>query len=149
MGSDLNSLPRRRAAAERARDSAKPVLVSDALQSGAGRGLQLFVPVYRKGSPITTVAERRIALTAWVTVVFSAETFLRSAMGGRDAFMDLQVFDGTVEPANLMFARKHFLFTAADNYSLQDPSALLGEIYFSARLRHPFTSEVILAVSPA
>jgi PAS domain S-box-containing protein len=104
VGSDLNSLPRRRAAAKRARDEAIPVLASDALQNRAGRGLQLFVPVYRQGSPATTVAERRAALTAWVTVVFSADAFFRSVMRGREAFMDLQLFDGTAEPANLMFS---------------------------------------------
>ena len=30
-------------------------------------------------------------------------------------------------------ARKHFLFAAADNYSLQDPDPIFRNIYFSAR----------------
>jgi hypothetical protein len=30
-------------------------------------------------------------------------------------------------------ARKHFLFTAADNYSLQDPKPIFGDIYLSPR----------------
>ncbi len=30
-------------------------------------------------------------------------------------------------------ARKHFLFAAADNYSLKDPNPILGEIYLSPR----------------
>jgi len=30
-------------------------------------------------------------------------------------------------------ARKHFLFTAADNYSLQDPNPIFGDIYLSPR----------------
>jgi hypothetical protein len=30
-------------------------------------------------------------------------------------------------------ARKHFLFTSADNYSLEDPNPIFGDIYISAR----------------
>ena len=32
-------------------------------------------------------------------------------------------------------ARKHFLFTAMDNYSLRDPNSIFGDIYLSARDR--------------
>jgi PAS domain S-box-containing protein len=131
VGSDLNSLPRRRVAAERARDDGIPVLVSDSLQNGAGPGLQLFVPVYRKGLPATTVAERRAALTAWVTVVFSADAFFRSAMRGREAFVDLQVFDGTVQPANLIFSSNR-VAGAAPKFERTTISRLYGGTWFLA-----------------
>src|SRR5580658_3315553 len=38
-------------------------------------GLQVFVPVYRDGLPLTTVEQRGAALSAWVTAVFVADTF--------------------------------------------------------------------------
>ena len=100
LGADLATEPVRRAAAERARDSGEPALARNAqLGSAAGLGLQVFVPVYRNGLPLMTVAQRRAALSAWVTAVFVADTFFRSAMHGQQKFVDLQVFDGqTFDP---------------------------------------------------
>jgi hypothetical protein len=40
------------------------------------------------------------------------------------------VFEGEIW---LNGARKHFLFTAAVNYSVPDPNPIFGNIYFSAR----------------
>ena len=64
----------------------------------------MFVPVYSAGSPLATVEQRRAALSAWVTTVFVADTFFHSAMHGQQTFVDLQVFDGTVAPANRLFS---------------------------------------------
>ena len=106
LGADLANDPARRDAAQAARDSGEPALTRSATHLGnnAGNALQLFVPVYRNGSPVATVLERRAALSAWVTVVFAADTFFRSAMRGQEDLIDLQVFDGAVAPEGLLFS---------------------------------------------
>jgi PAS domain S-box-containing protein len=105
LGSDITSDPVRRDAAERARDSGLPVFSPNGhLGNNLGLGLQLFVPVFRDGSPLETVEQRRAALSAWVTAVFVADTFFHSAMHGQQKFVDLQVFDRSIAPANRLFS---------------------------------------------
>jgi PAS domain S-box-containing protein len=110
LGDDMATDPVRRAAAERARDSGEPAFSRNAqLGRGAGLGLQVFFPVYRNGLPLATVEQRRAALSAWVTAVFVADTFFRSAMHGQQKFVDLQVFDSqdfghAAAPASRLFS---------------------------------------------
>jgi len=105
IGGDLARDDRRRTAADQARDSGTPVLTRNTeMRNGSGKGLQLFLPVYRDGAPVTTVAERRQALIAWVTVVFSADLFFRSALADLQPIINLRVFDGNrAAPENLFF----------------------------------------------
>ena len=106
IGADLVTDPRRRLAAERARDLGTAVLTSStALGDGSGKGLQLFVPVYREGATLTTTEDRRKGLVAWVSIVFSANTFLRSVLGGTQKILSLQVYDGgRATPDDLFFS---------------------------------------------
>jgi signal transduction histidine kinase/integral membrane sensor domain MASE1 len=101
LGADMAADPIRRAAAERARDSGLPTLTdSTALFFGGRNGLQLFVPVYRAGSPSATVQDRRDALIGWVTVVFSADAFFKSSISDMRHVVALHAFDGA---GNRMF----------------------------------------------
>jgi len=94
IGADLAVDPLRRAAAERSRDTGGAVLSRSAGNgSGSVPQLQLFVPVYRAGAPLTTAAERHSALLAWVTVVISADPFFRSAMADLQGMVRLRVSD--------------------------------------------------------
>ncbi len=105
LGADLAADPERRAAAQSARDSGSPALTRHTtLYRGGGHALQLFVPVYRVGAAISTPAQRRAALMAWVTVVFSADAFFRSALSGMDDQVALRVFDDGIDPGDLMFS---------------------------------------------
>src|SRR5581483_957480 len=95
VGSDLATENLRRTAAERARDSGIAIMTRHTpMRDGSGAGLQLFVPVYREGAPVQTLAERRQALIAWVSVVFSADAFFSSALADLDSIVSLQAFDG-------------------------------------------------------
>jgi len=95
IGADLAFDPMRRAAAEEARDSGAAVLTKrTTLGDRSGQALQLFVPVYREDAPLTTLAERRSALMAWVTVVFRADAVFRSALGELEPGLALRVYHG-------------------------------------------------------
>ena len=106
VGADLASDPIRSAAAEQARDSGAAVLTrSTMLGDGSGKGLQLFVPVYREGASVSSIEARRQALVAWVTVVFRADAVLRAALGDLEGVLSVRVYQGA-EPApeNQFFA---------------------------------------------
>ena len=95
IGGDLAGDPARREAAEQSRDFGTAVLTRSTILGGdSGKGLQLFVPVYREGAPVSTLSERRQALIAWVTVVFRAEPFFRSALAELVPMLGLRVYDG-------------------------------------------------------
>ena len=65
LGFDLGSNPARLAALEKARDSGETVAtgrITLVQETGDQYGFLVFEPIYRKGAPIGTVAERRAAL---------------------------------------------------------------------------------------
>ena len=99
VGLDLASESTRREALEAARDSGEPrfsrriTLVQDPQQRS---GLLLCMPVYRRGAPVATVAERRTALRAWVYAPFVNDEFFSAALGQRRGRLKLQIF--SVEP---------------------------------------------------
>ena len=106
IGADLTGDPVRRVAAEQARDSGRPALTaSTVLGGGLARGVQLFVPVYREGAELNSIADRRRALMAWVSVVFRADTFFSAALAELDEELGLRVYDGERPvPGQLFFA---------------------------------------------
>jgi signal transduction histidine kinase/integral membrane sensor domain MASE1/CheY-like chemotaxis protein len=104
VGLDLATEPQRRVAAETARDSGKPTLTRRiAIQKhGPQNGLVLFLPVYRTGLPVATVAERRSAFLAWTVLAFTAEAFFQSAQD--DNRLELQAFDEGNGAERMMFS---------------------------------------------
>jgi signal transduction histidine kinase/integral membrane sensor domain MASE1 len=105
LGSDLATDPRRRLAAENARDTGVATLTRHTtLLHNGGHALQLFVPIYPTGRLVSTIAERRSSLIAWTTVVFDADAFFRSALTGMEDQVTLTAFDDGTAPGNLMFS---------------------------------------------
>jgi signal transduction histidine kinase/integral membrane sensor domain MASE1 len=105
LGADLSLDIRRGTAAEKARDSGVATLARHTpIFRGSGNALQLFVPVYRVGAAVSNAPERQAALAAWVTVVFSAETFFQSALADRSDQLDLRAYEDNIASANLMFS---------------------------------------------
>jgi signal transduction histidine kinase/integral membrane sensor domain MASE1 len=111
LGMDLAAEARRRAAAERARDTGQPTLTRTLVlhgKEGAAprnqHGLLLMLPVYRAGAPRQTVAERRQAFMAWVVLSFSADVFFQSALSPAQSSLTLSAFDGAVNSENVMFS---------------------------------------------
>ncbi|MHB1053368.1 MAG: bifunctional diguanylate cyclase/phosphodiesterase [Thiobacillus sp.] len=98
FGFDLYSEPARHAAMERARDTDTTViterlkLVQDRDQQ-AKAGFLMLLPVYQRGAPHATLAERRSNLVGWVYTVFRAEELMAGILGKGAKELDVEIFD--------------------------------------------------------
>jgi PAS domain S-box-containing protein len=99
LGYDMLTEPVRRAAMEQARDSGLAAL-SGKLRLVQEQGPQMqngvivFLPIYGRGLPVSTVAERRASLVAWVGAPFRMDDLMRGLLGERANDLRLQIFDG-------------------------------------------------------
>ncbi len=136
FGYDMFAEPTRRAAMERARDSgraalsAKVKLVQETTQD-IQAGTLMYIPLYRHGMPLDTVAQRRAALQGWVYSPFRMGNMIDTILKG--AHIDLlklgirlRVYDGAMPDANA-------LLYASDNEpeSPAAPDAILQRISFN------------------
>jgi PAS domain S-box-containing protein len=113
FGYDMYSEPVRRAAMDRAWQQDRQALSGKVtLVQEVGRDVQpgvlLFLPVYRRGLPHATPAERHAALKGWVYAAFRMHDLMRGINGrhlGEDsATLDIEIFDGTsLRPEKLMY----------------------------------------------
>jgi len=96
LGADINTEPRRREAAERARDTGRPALSGriDIFPQRGKSGFLLCVPVYRPGTPIATIADRRASLQSWVFAPFFTESFFKDVGGASESEIDFEVYEG-------------------------------------------------------
>jgi len=109
LGYDMFSEPVRRAAMERARDSGavsisgKVTLVQET-EKDVQTGFLMYVPVYAKGMPLNSVAERRAALEGYVYSPFRMNDLIRGIFPSLEHIIDHKIFDGAeVSPAGLMY----------------------------------------------
>lgn len=99
LGYDMYSEPTRQAAMINARDNdqtvitAKVQLVQDNDQSAIA-GFVMYLPVYRQGSPYSTLSERRTHLVGWIYAAFRMNDFMQGVLGERSSTVDLEIFDG-------------------------------------------------------
>jgi signal transduction histidine kinase/CheY-like chemotaxis protein len=131
-GLDFATEPRRRIAAERARDSGTPVLsrrIVYAIEGNPQKGVELFVPVYRMGAPAGTVTERREALVAWAVAAFPVDGFVQSSMDDTKSVISVQVFDGPADPGNLMYAPEGALPRAVGPFERTSRLELAGNTW--------------------
>ncbi|MBA2628106.1 MAG: PAS domain S-box protein, partial [Gemmatimonadales bacterium] len=107
-GFDLFTEPTRRAALEAARDSGDAVATGRVTLRGEPEvhrqaGFLIFIPTYRRGAPVRTVAERRAALTGFVFGAFRADDLFSGILGADSEHVDIRVYDGTTpDPATLV-----------------------------------------------
>jgi PAS domain S-box-containing protein len=105
-GFDFASEQVRRTAIEEARDTGQPVLtrrielVQDPERTP---GFILFVPIYHRGLPISTIAERRAALQGWVYAAFRAPDVMVHVLGNSQRDLRMTVLDATGDDASLLF----------------------------------------------
>lgn len=108
FGYDMFSEPVRHAAMVQARDEAIPalsgkVLLVQEMGEDVQAGTLMYVPLYREGMPVSTVAQRRAALEGWVYSPFRMTDLLQGVMRGKDhvesKHLHLEVFDGE-NPSN-------------------------------------------------
>lgn len=84
IGFDVGSDPVRLAALERARDTGKPTVTEriKLVQDGEPKfSVLVFSPIFARGLPATTVAERRTALQGFTVEVLNMEKLLLAALG--------------------------------------------------------------------
>jgi len=109
FGYDMFAEPVRRAAMERARDqdlatlSGRVLLVQETGQD-VQAGTLMYVPVYRPGAPIGTVAERRAALLGWVYSPYRMTDLMHGILGDGVPGVRLAVYEGDRPgPETLLF----------------------------------------------
>lgn len=66
-------------------------------------GFLMYLPVYRKGLPHRTVAERRANIVGWVYAPFRADDLMGGLLGEQGSEFDLEVYDGeSISSSTLM-----------------------------------------------
>ncbi len=109
FGFDMFSEPVRRAAMERARDSGQSaisgiVTLVQETEHDVQRGFVMYLPVYQKGQPQTTVAERRQAFTGFVFSAFRVNDLMKGILGAAPQEIDFEIFDGEqLSPQTLLY----------------------------------------------
>jgi signal transduction histidine kinase len=116
IGYDAYTKPTHRAAMDQARDTGRPeatgrTFVFSRPPEGSKSdlalepGLVVYLPVYRKGEPTETVAERQDALDGFVTCYLTAEELLRGIFEEPyEPSIDFEVYDdGGFTPRNLLY----------------------------------------------
>lgn len=114
LGYDMYSEPVRREAMNRARDSGEAALSGKlVLTQGTDEaklpGFLIYLPIYRKGLPLKTVDERRLALIGFVYSRFRADELMRGIFKDSRGDTEVEIFDGAPRPENLLFASDNVL----------------------------------------
>ena len=110
IGYDMFTEPVRRQAMETARDTGSPTasgrvtLVQERKVTNKQWGFLIYMPVYQKGAPASTAAERRAALLGYVYSPYRIDDFLRPVTEQRARDVAFQVYDGTEDPQRLLSA---------------------------------------------
>ena len=101
IGFDMATEPVRRRAMDTARDSGQPTasghvrLVQEQNQPVQQNGFLIYVPIYKKGMPLDTEAQRRAALFGFVYSPFRGGDFLEEVNREKNYDVSFQVYDGT------------------------------------------------------
>ncbi len=124
VGFDMFSEPVRRAAMERARDSAdtaisgKVILAGEALRGAQAQqpGFLMYVPVFRREARTLPPAARDSALAGFVFSPFRVHDLMRGILDdGALQVLDMQVYDGEARPENeLIDTRTAWRATASE-----------------------------------
>jgi len=109
FGYDMFAQPTRHEAMERARDSGEASLTGKVLlvqetDKAPQAGTLLYVPLYRKGLPLNTVAERQQALIGWVYSPYRMDNLIEGIIGQGLAGMRVRIYDqDDSTPDNLLY----------------------------------------------
>src|SRR5258706_1865932 len=133
LGFDMYSEPVRRAAMDRARDSAdtaisgKLVLAGESFRGAAPAqsGFGMYVPAFRREAHLLGPAARDLALEGFVFSPFRAHDMMRGVLdSGMLQVLDMQVFDeGEVSAATLILDTRTLRGTPVDSAPLFTQSA--------------------------
>lgn len=112
IGYDLWTEPVRRASMERARDSGDPsvsgkITLIQETEKDVQAGVVMYVPVYRRGSPADTPAQRREALIGYVASPFRMGDLMQAVLQQVDLpSVSLSIVDGTPPSGEPMYASR-------------------------------------------
>ena len=107
IGFDMYTEPARRAAMERARDTGQPITtgrvrLAQEIDGDKQSGFLIYIPVYRRGSSLATVEDRREALAGFVYAPFRGDDLLRGALGSGNPNLAVEVYAGAPSLGNLL-----------------------------------------------
>lgn len=116
FGYDMFSEPVRREAMEKARDynipslSAKIILVQETT-TDVQAGTLMYVPVYKKGLPIETIEQRRLAIQGWVYSPYRMNDMMAGILNGYGNFNEkniaLEIYDcPSYNPGSMLYDSK-------------------------------------------
>ena len=116
LGYDTYADPVRRAAMEQARDTGRPTLsgklhLIQEIAESVEPGVIMYVPVYRLGTPLETIAQRRAALIGWTSSPYRMSELVQSVLRTQGRFEDkalsISIHDGTEEnAAQLLYSQR-------------------------------------------
>ena len=125
FGYDVYAEPVRRAAMEQARDTGEAALsgkIDLVQETGMDHqaGVLMFEPVYQRDAAVNTVAQRRAALTGWVSSPYRLHDLMVGILGDWESregqTIALQIFDGLAAiPANLLFESQPKSLSSSDS----------------------------------
>ncbi|MFZ4537402.1 CHASE domain-containing protein [Propionivibrio sp.] len=135
LGYDMFSEATRRAAMENARDTGEPT-VSGRLQlifeaeTNPQAGFIIYMPVYKNGVPLATIAQRRSALRGFVYCTFRMVDLMQGVLGNTNEYLDLRIFDGAVAtPETILFDSHKIIDDVPPRYSEFANISLPGRIW--------------------
>ena len=137
FGYDMYSEPVRREAMDRARDSGtlalsgKVTLVQET-DSDIQPGFLMYVPVYAKSVAVDDLASRRDHIFGYVYSPFRAHDLMRAIFGESNKDIEIELFDDSPAPANLLFASADANRAAAQEREL---TLVFGGRQWIARVR--------------
>ncbi|HSB68014.1 MAG TPA: CHASE domain-containing protein [Candidatus Methylomirabilis sp.] len=107
VGQDWGSTPARLEALQRARDTGRPAMTGKVRLTRGVAGVHVYWPIYRSGSPPSTVEQRREHLRGFVGAIFEIEQLMKSSLGQlTPQGIDITVFDeGAPEGERVLFQR--------------------------------------------
>lgn len=142
VGYDMLSNPVRQAAMEQARDSGMTVLSQTVIlitdRPDSSKGLLLYEPVYQKGLPLHTVAQRRQALLGYTFAPFRSQDLFSAIFQDKLTELDVDIYEGAMaQPAQLLYqSRKPSPHAASPQFTQILPVLLAGNqllLHFHSR----------------
>lgn len=99
FGYDMYATPTLREAMYKAQDSNQSVLSRKlTLQADSNKKKQtrayLFLPIYKNGSPINTIANRRANSVGWIYLSLNINILMKDVLGAQNTKIDIHLYDG-------------------------------------------------------
>lgn len=112
FGYDMYTEQKRKAAMQKARDSGEPamsdmVILKQETRRDIQKGCLLYLPVYQRNLPLTTVEERRAALRGFVYSPFRINDLMMGILGSVAPEVEFEIYDGNYKDTANLFYDSH------------------------------------------